>query len=470
MLRRRLFRGRRGRFVRRPRVHAFRRRNPGPLLLVNPGKKRKAKVAKKKAVRKQKRKVKAKRKPYRSPGVTAQFEMAARQKFREFGKKLDEIEKGVKKPSRKKAKKEKAMAKRKKRSKGKSKKTTKRRAKRRAAPKKRKTRRSKRRKAAAVVVTRRPKGKTRRRGRRISWTGPYPHMKHRRVPKKYRRRGRGWWNTAPRHRKASKKGWGRRYKGKRGRRFYVTSKGRKYRRPTGKRGKRGVFKNWNPRYAIRTRNPMPIWDVAMPVLLGIGGFLGAAFLVGKIGPMLPAGIQKWAPAAIPVALGLAAMFLAPKYLPKFSKVAYGLGFGLLMAGGISLMNQVLPENIKSMIGLAPSTAAGAAAGNSGFVYRPGAGVGAYTLAPSMSGYVSRPGAGIGSGYNLSAPLESRYRRTLGANTMVAPGQRAPGGVPTQITTGYETVGMKPYGLGLPMESRRYNNYNWIGVYDKGVYE
>jgi len=313
------------------------------------------------------------------------------------------------------------------------------------------------------------KGKGKRRKAVIA----YRPTRRRRKWKTRRFTGKGWHDDAGGHKKASRHGWTRRSKGKRGRKFYVTSKGRKYHRPKGKsKGRRGVFKMWNPKGGIRTRNPNGMMDVAMPVLLGIAGFLGAAVLVTTLGKYVPDSMKKWAPAAIPVALGLAAMFLAPKYLPKYSKISYGLGFGLLMAGGISLMSQVLPENVKAMIGLSSAVVVTPppGAGTAGYVYRPGAGVGSYTLAPSMSGYVSRPGAGIGSGYNLSAPLESRYRRTLGANTVVAPGQFAPGGVPTQISTGYETVGMKPYGLGLPMESRRYNNYSWIGVYDKGVYE
>jgi hypothetical protein len=468
MLRRRLFRGRRGRFVRRPRVHAFRarRRNPGPLLLVNPGKKKKRKVAKKVRKIAPKKKKVAKKKRYQTPNVQAQFVMEARKLASEMKRTAQSLKK---KKKAGKAKKEKPMAKKRKAKKSKAKKTTKKRAKKRAAPKVKKHKKHKRRKVAAPAKPiRRRKGKKRRAVRNIMWTGPYPHMKHRRVPKKYRRRGRGWWNTKPRHRKASKKGWGRRWKGKRGRRFYRTSKGRKYHLPTGKKGKRGVFKMYNPDFG-------GLMTSIGPVLLGIAGFLGAALLVSKIAPMLPPSMQQWAPAAVPVAIALGAMYFAPKYLPKYKNIVMGLGVGLLMAGGISLMAKMLPDNIKSMIGLSTPVAAipattPAAGTTAGYVYRPGGGVGAYTLAPSMSGYVRRPGAGIGSGYNLSAPLENRYRRTLGANTMVPPGQFAPGGVPTQVTTGYETVGMKPYGLGLPQESRRYNNYSWIGVYDKGVYE
>jgi hypothetical protein len=47
---------------------------------------------------------------------------------------------------------------------------------------------------------------------------------------------------------------------------------------------------------------------------------------------------------------------------------------------------------------------------------------------------------------------------------------AGGGPPMQRALAYQPKSVIPYGLGVPREERRYNEFAWRGVYKNSVYE
>ena len=176
-------------------------------------------------------------------------------------------------------------------------------------------------------------------------------------------------------------------------------------------------------------------DILLPVATGIAGLVLAGLLMKK----LPASITSKMPTVagvnlgvlIPGAAGVLAMKFLTKKLPKHSKIIYGLGFGLIMASGIALYNSLIAPKI-----------GGYQAGLAGYVTSP------------ISGYV--PARGAMAGYVRSmGQLEQRVPR------MLSPGRQA---------LSYAPLSVKPFGLGLPAEERRYNDWTFSGVYNKSVYE
>jgi hypothetical protein len=279
--------------------------------------------------------------------------------------------------------------------------------KRRKSPKRRKRRTTKRRKS--------PKRRKRRTTKRRK-----TRRKKRRAAPKRRRRRRTKRRAAPKRRR-------RRRKNPRRRPYRRRSKRRRTRRKSRRR------RNVGSRYSIRTKNPKAA-DILIPVALGTLGFLGTTLLMKKLPATLTSklviGGKNLAPIVIPAAAGLAAMLIVPKYWPKGSKAMYGIGFGLLLAAGVSAFQQFVPADLQAKMGLA------------GYVRAPGnAG---YVTSPFMSGYVQA--------------------RSLG---QVEPGMVAQ--IPGRSASHVLPPG-RAYGRGMPAPSRTYDEFRFSGVYKDSVYE
>jgi hypothetical protein len=276
----------------------------------------------------------------------------------------------------------------------------------------------------------------------------------RRKKRTYRRRKKKYPSRKRKHRSrsaAARMGWRRRRHDK----SYRTKKGRKYKRPAGRRRKPGRKRGRGAYYYPRYRNAK-LKDLAVPLLLSAVGFIGASIIINK----MPATITSKLPAGtatviLPLAAGLAtALFVAKKAPAKYKSHLIGVGMGMALAGVVAALHQYvipkLPAGAKAAMGL------------SGYVRRP-VGMGGYTVAPFMSGYVpAKAGGSLGQ-------MEESVPRTLGASVSVRGGQKLlpP---PFKPALGYQAQAQKPYGLGLPVEERRYNRFTWFGVYDLGVYE
>jgi hypothetical protein len=276
----------------------------------------------------------------------------------------------------------------------------------------------------------------------------------RRRKRTYRRRKRKYPSRKRSRRSrsaAAKFGWRRRRHDK----SYRTRKGRKYKRTRGRRRKPGRKRGRGAFYYPRYRNPK-LKDLAVPLLLGAVGFIGASIVINK----MPATVTSKLPAGtasviLPLAAGLATMLFVAKKVPaKWKTHVLGIGSGMALAGVVAALHQYvipkLPAGAKAAIGM------------SGYVRRP-VGMGGYTVAPFMSGYVpARAGGSLGQ-------MEEHTPKTLGAPVVVRGGQKllAP---PFKSALGYQSQAQKPYGLGLPVEERRYNRFTWFGVYDQGAYE
>jgi len=156
-------------------------------------------------------------------------------------------------------------------------------------------------------------------------------------------------------------------------------------------------------------------------LAAVGGVL-ATILVAQIIKKLPATMEaktkdvitKWAPAIIPMgAAFLLLKFAAPKVSASNKNLVHGLSLGLAITGVLAAASQILPPDLKAKIGM------------SGYVRS----MRGYTNVPMMASYAPNGLSGLGNG------------RTV-----------------------------KPYGLGLPLETRQYNDFQWQGVLSKSVFE
>jgi hypothetical protein len=273
----------------------------------------------------------------------------------------------------------------------------------------------------------------------------------------YKRKGRRRVYGKKRRSLAMKRAWRKRRKGyrRKGRKkiFYRTKRGTRVRRPY-KSKRTGRYSIW--------RNPDMLKDIALPLGLASLGFIGSALLMtaspvqSQISKLSP-GAQKAAKIGVPIAAALGIMMFAPKVkaLAKYSKHMYFLAFGLAMAGGVAGLREVLS-----------GTGIGAKLGLSGYVSTP------------MSGYVRRPLMGYVRQRGLGQ-LEERAPRTLGSamkrggSVVNYRGNQVPAHVPSQTMNrvkGYLPGASKPYGLGLPQDTRRYNEFGFTGVYDKATYE
>jgi len=250
---------------------------------------------------------------------------------------------------------------------------------------------------------------------------------------KRRRRRNTWYKQPIRHKRASKKGWSRRRRKVRG-----YAKPRYYRKK--------AYTRW--------RNPKVLQDFVLPAALISAGVVASGYVLGKLpqvkGKLVVGGIDLGA-MALPVALGTGLVMFAPKIkaLSKHMKYIHFLGLGMAVAGVSIAVNLGLQK-----IGLVSPPAAVA-----GYVYQPMSG---YVFAnKGMSGYV--PSKQLGQ-------IEQVPPKTLGAAVEYY-GAAAPSAmVPTQRGLGYQSMAVKPYGLGLPQSNRRYNDFTFTGVYDKGTYE
>lgn len=238
------------------------------------------------------------------------------------------------------------------------------------------------------------------------------------------------------------------------RRRYNPKRGPKARSPYGKRHRRNRFTIRHPKYvSVRTRNRRRsrrayrhsrrrnpsyrmrnpgIADVLLPVGLGVAGFVLAAFLLGKDKTgkgLLPDSIGKaltfniggvatdFSSAIIPLGLGILAVMFGPKYLPKYSKYVYSIGLGLATFGAVAAAKHfIVPKDNPGRFNFA------------GYTTVPFRG---YTR--SLHGYVRKPFGQI-------------ERPQLGSGSS------------------------KPYGVGLPSETRNYDKFNWGGIYSQSVWE
>ena len=202
----------------------------------------------------------------------------------------------------------------------------------------------------------------------------------------------------------------------------------------------------------------------MPVALGVGGFILSALIMSNV----PASIKdklvvgEDSSGAGGINLGVlipgVAGFLLAKYgsknMPAQSKMFYGLGFGLMLASGIGIYNVIAAKTAKDGKQLLPSVA-----------------LSGYSLYP-MTGYVPSSM----TGYVLGGDIEEYAPRSMGEDPSFSKvevrGELESGSVPmpTERALAYQPMSVKPYGLGLPREERRYNEYSWSGVYDRSVYE
>lgn len=267
---------------------------------------------------------------------------------------------------------------------------------------------------------------------------PRPVRRRRRYFRKYRRDDNPWFESphpGRRHRAAGKKGWKYRRRGIRwykGKRIPLRSKwtGKIYRRPKGYSKKRHHFPIW--------KNPMMLGETGIiaPLALAALGFIGSSAIItnlpSSIKDKMVVGGYNLAPVAIPLAVGLGLMFLAPKvkFLQPYTKHLFFAAIGFGVAGAVAGIGQAVK-----------GTEFGKKIGVSGYVKR-----------PLLSGYVKRPAL---SGYTVS--------RTMGqVNTQLS--------VPTFESAGAPLPAIKPYGVGLPTESRRYNEFDFGGVYGRSIYE
>jgi len=162
----------------------------------------------------------------------------------------------------------------------------------------------------------------------------------------WRRRRRNYWKGQPiRHSKASKKGWFRRRRG--GGRHLLTSRGTPYKKPH--RGHRKRFQYY--KNAIRVRNP-GMSDLLMPIATAIGGLIAANYVISKVHQdKLPSFAGFGTVKLIPAALGAAGMFMLADKFPKYSKIIYGLSFGMILSSAINIWNEFVSPKGLPAIGL-----------------------------------------------------------------------------------------------------------------------
>lgn len=264
--------------------------------------------------------------------------------------------------------------------------------------------------------------------------------RRRRYFRSYRRSDNPWFESphpGKRHRAAAKKGWKYRRRGVRyykGKRIPLVSKwtGYRYRKPRGYSAKRHHFPIW--------RNPMMLGEsgIIAPLALAALGFIGSAAIMANLPDSIKdkmlVGENKFnvGAVAIPLAVGLGLMFLAPKVpaLQPYTKHLFFAAVGFGVAGVVSGIGQAVK-----------GTEFGKKIGFSGYVKR-----------PLLSGYVRRP---MLSGYTVA--------RSLGqVDTQLS--------VPAFETAGAPAPAIKPFGVGMPTETRRYNEFDFGGVYGRSVYE
>ncbi len=240
-------------------------------------------------------------------------------------------------------------------------------------------------------------------------------------------------------------------KGSKRRSVYRTKRGTPYKRPRkARRGKNvGTFRAW--------RNPGATGFLKMAGVLAGGYFLSRIlykFTAGSAqGSQMLAkspAIANIAPVAIPMGLGFLMSTWGVKKVPAKHKGLVGnLGMGVAIAGMIVAIDKfVIPK-------IGPTATK---LGLSGYTTSPFSGY----VPSGMSGYTrsmgqmeDRTAGGIAS---LGAAVEYRGTRPAG---LLGPARQG---------LDYAPGSVKPYGLGVPRESRRYNNYTFGGVYNQSVYE
>ena len=246
-----------------------------------------------------------------------------------------------------------------------------------------------------------------------------------------KRRGQGRYKPIRRRSKRT----GRYYKVGRVR----TRRGRKYKKA---RKVRGRYPRWkNPGY-LKVRNP-ELKDMGMAVALAVAGMAASGIIMKK----LPATITSKFPvvagfntgALIPGIVGFLLMKYGTKKMPKQAKLLAGVSLGLMITSGIAVASRFIP----------------------------GFSLSGYVTTP-MSGYVRSPLGGYVRARGLSG-LDERRPRTLGDPVRYR-GELPPPGMPSERAVAYTPAMAKPYGLGMPLESRRYNEFDFFGVYDKSTYE
>lgn len=306
----------------------------------------------------------------------------------------------------------------------------------------RKKRRTAKQKAASLRNIKKAQAKRRKKGRKR----PKKRRKARKKVTKVRRRRRKYISIRRPKRVRIRISNPKKRRKRRKRRTYVQVRGP--RRVTVRvRNRRYGRKYGAGRYTIRTRNPG--WkDLAVPAILGAVGMVGALIVVGKLtrgaDPLLKADFLVMGegatavdlkPIVLPVAAGAATALLLPKYLPKYSKHIYAIGLGLIMAGAFTAINTFVIAK------MAPET-------------KEKLGLSGYVTTPFLSGYVRRVG-GVGG-----------YVRNQGLG-QVEPGMRSQ--IPGMSASRALPPGA-PYGKGMPVPMRNYDQYRFGGVYQTSSYE
>jgi len=191
--------------------------------------------------------------------------------------------------------------------------------------------------------------------------------------------------------------------------------GRRRRGVRGYRKPRTYRRKGVARFALWRNQGKAFWMSAG--LAAVGGVLATILVAQAVKKMpagVPAGIAKYAPAIVPVGLAfLLLKFAAPKVSASNKNLVHGLSLGLAIAGILAGASLILPADLKAKIGM------------SGYVRS----MRGYTNVPMMASYAPNGLSGLGNG------------RTV-----------------------------KPYGLGLPLETRQYNDFQWQGVLSKSVFE
>lgn len=230
--------------------------------------------------------------------------------------------------------------------------------------------------------------------------------------KKRRTRRKNSWRKQPiRHKRASKKGWGRRYRGKKG-----------YKKPRRKRG--SVSKFGFPKWRNNTKS----WLKAIGI--GAAGLLGAKVLSHYADKALSkSGKNPLAVAAgnlTPVVIPVAASFLMLKYGKKVVKDD-SLRKSLTTAFGMMGVWMALKMFVVPKLPAAAQDAEAVGDNEAGNVKGYVRSMKGYTNVPMLESYAASKGLGAA-------------KRDV------------------------------PYGTGQPLEERTYNQFKWQGTLTNSVFE
>jgi hypothetical protein len=284
---------------------------------------------------------------------------------------------------------------------------------------------------------------------------PVKRVRRRRIRRTIRagRKLNSWPGQPVRHSRAVKKGWNARVRGGRkvrGRwKPYLTRKGTPYKVPRRRPGSRTrKYPSWSAgTRGYRTWNAgAGIKDILVPALLGVAGIVAVSALAGKIPATikdsLKVGDKDLSPVIIPAVIAASLLFASKrvKFLAKNSAYVNPIAFGMIMLAGLrGVQLAVSGTQLESVFQL------------SGYVTR-----------PNMQSYRQL------AGYRQT-PMSS-YRSLNSLGNMPTQIKQLPVGSPIEVDPMVPEGSNIPYGTGLSLRKRGYNKFDWQGVYDKAVYE